>query len=65
MRRAKRSAVAVAGLAFTGAMVFASGATGALGAPAEPHHAVAGPTGGGCDNWGDCWDTWGLGGDGW
>ncbi|MFL6054942.1 MAG: hypothetical protein ACJ72W_18790 [Actinoallomurus sp.] len=62
MRRAKKPAVAMAGLAFAGAMVFAFGVTGA---PTTPQHVVAGHTGDGCDNWGDCWDTWGVGGGFW
>jgi hypothetical protein len=64
MRRAKKPAILMAGLALTGAMALVSG--GARTPPmAAPHHVVAGHVGGGCDNWGDCWDTWGLGGDGW
>ncbi|MCO6011286.1 hypothetical protein NE236_40685 [Actinoallomurus purpureus] len=68
MRRAKRPAVAMVGLAVAGAMALAfdaAGATSAFTTTTTPHHVVAGHTGDGCDNWGDCWDTWGGGGDSW
>lgn len=63
MRRARKPAVAMAGLAFAGAMALAFGATGAP--TTTPQHVVAGHAGDGCDNWGDCWDTWGRGGGFW
>jgi hypothetical protein len=65
MRRAKKPAVAMAGLAFAGAMALVFGSAGASPATATSQHLVAAHGGGGCENWGDCWDTWRLGGRMW
>ncbi|MEV5709776.1 hypothetical protein [Actinoallomurus sp. NPDC052274] len=60
MRGAKKPAVAMAGLALAGAIAFAFGAPGAPSTATASHHVAVGHGGDGCDNWGDCWDTWGA-----
>ncbi|GAA4640135.1 hypothetical protein GCM10023196_104430 [Actinoallomurus vinaceus] len=76
MRTPKKPAIAIAGLSLAGAMALACGGARTPPLTATPHHVVAGHVvaghvvaghaGDGCDSWGDCWDTWGGGGDwGW
>ncbi|MCO5992107.1 hypothetical protein [Actinoallomurus rhizosphaericola] len=65
MRGAKKPAVVLAALAFAGAMAFAGGTAGAPSPTTVSHDVAAGHGGDGCDNWGDCWDTWGSGGALW
>jgi hypothetical protein len=65
MRGTKKPAVALVGLALAGATAFASGMAGAPPTTTAAHHVVAGHGGDGCDNWGDCWDTWGAGSASW